>query len=441
MPGRTTLIKGASVATVDASDTVIDDGYVLIEGSVIAAVGHTADAPAAADQVIDASGGIIIPGLINLSQQPSALLAPGFGLRPGWDAAALSARLAGSLTAAERLAAARVAALGMLASATTTAVNDLDAGLGPDESGALRQAQQDLGLRAVITVGLDTGSPVADQIAGVREVLTGQPDGSVGLRVDAGASCRVSGGCSDELVSAAHALATEAGLTISTPVAVGAGYLGHVHRLGTTDVQYLQSLGLLDRHWLLRHACILRDEEADAIGASGATVVHTATADGAAGRDICPVRRLRERGARVTVGTDPLFDPSATDLIEQLKTTMLVQAQIHLDPTSLSATQALRMATIDAATALGRQDTLGSLEVGKKADLAVFDLTTAATTVWHDPVSILLRSLHGRDVRHLFVDGSPVIAQGATTALDGSQTRELIAEVRAASTRIVAALC
>jgi 5-methylthioadenosine/S-adenosylhomocysteine deaminase len=128
---------------------------------------------------------------------------------------------------------------------------------------------------------------------------------------------------------------------------------------------------------------------------------------------------------------------TSVDMLEQMKAVRLFQNQLCLDPSAVTPEQALRMATIDGARSIGMEDRIGSLEEGKEADIAVFDLEQPASAVSHDALGVAIHSLRGRDVRWLFVAGEALVREGELTRVDASTRREIVAEARARAAELL----
>src|SRR5690606_13920456 len=115
----------------------------------------------------------------------------------------------------------------------------------------------------------------------------------------------------------------------------------------------------------------------------------------------------------VTLGSDGPMVDTTVDMVEQMKAVQLFQAQLHRDPLAVPADDALAMATCDAAASIGLGDEIGSLEPGKRADVAIFDLATPACGVWHDPLTALISSRG--TLRTVLVDGEKLVSEGSFT--------------------------
>lgn len=446
---RHTLVEGGVVLTMDAQRSRYDDGYVLIRDGMIAAVGARSDLPAnaTADAVrVDAAGCVVVPGLINTHQHHWYNLFKGLGggmLLEQWIENLLRPT-AEAIRPAEIEAASRLACVEMLATGTTTCLNHsvsasdhetVAATLGPVVESGMRQ----LFAKEVRPRDLEGQLALAEE---VHRKWNGAADGrvTVGLVLESTAHWVAMGMCSSELIVRGNELAARLGAPISDHIAGGtmsreSGYLRFVLELGRTDVEFLHGLGVLDRKWVLAHAINATDRDIELIAASGATVSHTPTSESSRGGGITPIKRFRDAGILVSLGSDgPMVDTSV-DMLEQMKAVMLFQNQLHRDPLAITPERALAMATCDAAEALDLGASLGSLEAGKRADVAVFDLETPAAGVWHDPVAALVQS-RGK-LRSLLVDGEELVRDEEFTRVGIDEVDEILGEARARATELL----
>jgi cytosine/adenosine deaminase-related metal-dependent hydrolase len=130
---------------------------------------------------------------------------------------------------------------------------------------------------------------------------------------------------------------------------------------------------------------------------------------------------MLERGIPVGLGTDGAYVNCSPDMVEQMKFAALLQNVTHMDPTLISSERAIEMATIDGARAIGLDHLIGSLEVGKKADLVAFDLGRAHTTVSNRPIGALVFSAHGTDADTVVVNGRVVLRDGELAGFSREQ--------------------
>jgi len=126
----------------------------------------------------------------------------------------------------------------------------------------------------------------------------------------------------------------------------------------------------------------------------------------------------------VAIGTDGAASNNDLDLLGETRTAALLAKAIAANPSALDAHSALRMATLNGARALGLEQQIGSLEIGKQADLVAFDLSGLAQQPVYDPVSQLLYACSRHEVRHVWVDGKPLVEDGRLTRLDEHELNE-----------------
>jgi 5-methylthioadenosine/S-adenosylhomocysteine deaminase len=148
------------------------------------------------------------------------------------------------------------------------------------------------------------------------------------------------------------------------------------------------------------------------IARMGASLVYTPASESIRGGGVAPVLNAYRAGVNVALGTDgPMVDYSV-DMIEQMKTCSMMQHVRHLDPTIMPPESTIEMATINGARALGLGDEIGSLEPGKRADIAIFDLRKSHVGILHRPISSLIYAGKGTDASLVMVDGQIVYRDG-----------------------------
>jgi 5-methylthioadenosine/S-adenosylhomocysteine deaminase len=444
------VVEGGTVVTMDAARSRHDDGYVLVQDGAIAEVGERSElSEGVADGSVrlDAGGCVVVPGLINTHQHPWYNLFKGLGggmLLEQWIQNLLRPT-AEAIGPAEIEVASRLACLEMLLTGTTACLNHsvtasdeevVAAALDPVVASGMRQ----FFAKEVRPHDLEGQLELAEQ---VHRRWHGAADGriTIGLVLESTAHWVAMGTSSEELIVRGNEVAERLGARISDHVAGGtmsreSGYLRFMLEMGRTDIEFLHDLGVLDHKWVLAHAIHARDRDIELIAADGASVAHTPTSESSRGGGITPVKRFRDAGIRVSLGSDgPMVDTSV-DMIEQMKAAILFQNQLHRDPLALTPIDALAMATCDAAAALGLAKSLGSLEPGKRADIAIFDLDNPACGVWHDPVTALVQS-RGR-LRAVLVDGEVLVRDGEPTRASADEVGEILADARQRADELLA---
>jgi 5-methylthioadenosine/S-adenosylhomocysteine deaminase len=214
----------------------------------------------------------------------------------------------------------------------------------------------------------------------------------------------------EELIVRGYELARRLGLKITAHISGGTfslekGFLKYLRETGRTDVRYLMQLGILDPHWVLIHGIHCTELDIEQMAKVGCSLVYTPSSESIRGGGISPFANAQRAGVNTALGTDgPMVDYSV-DMVEQMKVCALMQHVRHLDPTRMPVERTLEMATINAAKALGLEAELGSLEVGKRADIVVFDLDKPYVGVLHRPLTSFVTAGKGSDARAVLVDG------------------------------------
>ncbi|MFM8530338.1 MAG: amidohydrolase family protein, partial [Ilumatobacteraceae bacterium] len=386
-------IRHATLVTVDSENRVLDDATVTVTDGIITSISVGDDEPTTAAppdvEEIDARGAIVMPGLINAHTHLAMTMFRGFAddmnlqgflgrLFPveervlSADTIALGARLA----FAESFRAGCTAALDMfwwpeITQAEAAAAGfDVQAGPvfigfpGPDHTAfadRLRKAQRTGPHRWIFAHGTYTMRP--DELDEVGR-----------LAHDTGARFHIHASENQSEVDDVRA------------------------RFGRSPVELLDDHGLLRPGTVLAHAVVLTDAEIERIANTGTAVAHCPLSNLKLASGVCRVPELLAAGATVGLGTDGSASSNDLDLFLAMRIAALLQKGTRLDATVLPAAQVLRLATIDAARALGIDDTTGSIEVGKRADLVLLDADSPTLTPAYDPVSTIVYAASRADV-------------------------------------------
>ncbi|TXS96766.1 TRZ/ATZ family hydrolase [Parahaliea maris] len=191
-----------------------------------------------------------------------------------------------------------------------------------------------------------------------------------------------------------------------------------VETTGERPIDSLDRLGLLGPRTQCVHMTDLGKQDIALLAASGAHVVHCPRSNMKLGSGICPVTALQEAGVNLALGTDGAASNNTLNLFAELQAAALLAKVSRLDASALPAAAALEMATLGGARALGIDDQVGSLEVGKQADLIAVDLSGPATQPVHNALSQLVYACNGSEVTHNWVAGQPLLRDGRLTTID-----------------------
>lgn len=190
---------------------------------------------------------------------------------------------------------------------------------------------------------------------------------------------------------------------------------------GERPMARLARLGLLGPRFQAVHMTQISDEDLSLLVENNASVIHCPESNLKLASGFCPVERLWLAGINVAVGTDGAASNNDLDLLGETRTAALLAKAVANSATALDAHRALRMATLNGARALGLESEVGSIELGKAADLVAFDLSGLAQQPVYDPVSQLIYAT-GRDcVKHLWVAGKHLLHNGKLTRMDEQQ--------------------
>ena len=187
---------------------------------------------------------------------------------------------------------------------------------------------------------------------------------------------------------------------------------------GVRPLQRLASLGLLGPRFQAVHMTQISDADIALLVESNSNVIHCPESNLKLASGFCPVEQLWQAGVNVAIGTDGAASNNDLDLLGETRTAALLAKAVSSNASALSAHAALRMATLNGARALGLDEQTGSLELGKLADIAAFDLSGLAQQPVYDPVSQLIYAGGRHCTKHLWVGGKQLLDDGQLTRLD-----------------------
>lgn len=421
------LIKGGVVVTCDAGHRVVEGDVAVSDGRIVA-VGPDAGASLpAGSPTLDARGSVVMPGLvqghIHLVQTLFRGLADDVTLltwlrRYIWPLE--TAHDEASLKASAELG------LAELLRGGTTTILDMGTVHGHD---VVLDACQRSGIRALSGKALmdeGEGAPAGmleDTTHGLREAerMAKAWPATPGARVRHAYCPRFILSCSEDMLRGAAALSAETGGLLHTHAAEQAEERAAVRALrGDDDVAALARCGVTGERAVLAHGVQLTDAEIDSIARAGTAVVHCPSSNLKLGSGIARVEALRKAGVRVGLGADGAPCNNHLDGFVELRLAALL-SKVTAGTASLPARDALRLATIEGARALGLDAEIGSIEPGKRADITVVDIQDLHTAPAVDLFSTLVYACQSRDVRHVVVDGQVVVRDRELLTLDAGR--------------------
>lgn len=431
-----TVLSGATVITMDGARRVLTDGAVAFT-DVLLAIGSTVEVLAAhpdAD-VIDCSGRVVLPGFVNTHTHLFQTLLKGLGddrVLSDWFLT-MTGPSAVRLTPEDCYAGALHGCAEALTTGTTTLLDFMyvhpTAGLGD----AVATAMFDVGIRGVMargymTAGSDVGAPPEliqplDVAMADAERLIGEWN-VPGSRISVGLAPCMSWTVDEATLRETRALADRTGALVTMHLAESPFDVAEsVRRFGVRDVPFAADTGLLGPDLLAVHCVQVDGQDLDLIQKSDTKVSHNPCSNLYLGSGFAPVPAMQRRSITVGLASDGPASSSNHSMLQAMKFAALLHKGVHRDPEIMTAEKALEMATIDGARALGLQESIGSLEVGKRADLVVLDMSNLCVTPVHAAVSSLVYSQRGDEVDRVYVDGRLVVDGGVLATVDQEEVR------------------
>jgi 5-methylthioadenosine/S-adenosylhomocysteine deaminase len=431
-PGLELLITGGDIITMDADRRIILDGAIAVSGGTIVAVGTSSELIAAHPNAprLDASGCVVTPGFVNTHQHmtgdPLARSCTPDDLAPGESIFSWAVPLNDAHTPDDDGVAATLTLVDSLLNGVTTVI---EAGtIGHLEPAA--QAAREVGIRAGLGVwgwDIEHGpftAPTAETLARQAETLDLLPAGGL---VEGWVTLVGHDLASDELLAGAADLARSRGahmtMHISPTSNDPAAYLA---RAGVRPLVHFDRLGMLGAHLMLAHAVWLDDEEVALVRSSGTSIAYCPWAYLHHGQGVFQEGKhmaMHRAGVAIGLGCDAPNANDGVDILDAARLAVGIAKDAAIDPTCCSAYDGLEMATIGGATAAGMADRIGSIEVGKSADVVVHDATAPQWRPRGNPVQQLIWAAQGRTVRDVLVAGRTVVRDRRCTTVDEDALR------------------
>ncbi len=416
-PAADLLITNGIVMTMDADNRILANGSVTVNGDTIAAIAPAAPGGQAARQVIDAGGGIIMPGLVNTHTHAAMTLFRGLADDlPLMDWLNDHIFPAEALLDPDRVHAGTLLGCAEMILSGTTCFCDMYL-----FTESVARAAKTAGLRAVVGEVLydfpsPSYGPIADGFTYTRRLIeTWRDDPLIRIAVEPHSPYL----CSPDLLSDAADMARQNSVRMVTHLSETRQEVDRIQSAyGATPVQHLANLGVLGSHLLACHCVVLSQPDMALLARHNVNVSHNPESNMKLAAGVAPVADLIALGVCTGLGTDGCSSNNNLDLLAEMDTAAKLHKASCLDPTVMDAATVLRMATIDGARALGLDHLTGSLEVGKKADIIVIDTRKPHLTPMYHPASHLVYAVGGSDVSASVVNGRVLMKDRRLLHLD-----------------------
>ncbi len=426
---RLIVRNAARIVTMDGGQELVD-ADILIEDGVIRAVGSVPDGDG---EVIDARGCVVTPGLVNthhhLYQSLTRAVPAGqdallFGwlktLYPIWA----------RYEPEDMFVSAQLGLAELALSGCTMSSDHLYLFPNGSRLEDTIEAAETVGIRfhptrGAMSVGESAGGLPPDSVVeaepailnDMERVVDAFHDRSPGAMVRVGLAPCSPFSVSTGLMADAAALARDKGVMLHTHLAENDEDIAYsLSQFGCRPGQYAEDLGWTGEHVWHAHCVKLDAGEIDLFARSGTGVAHCPCSNCRLGSGIAPVRQMRDAGVKVGLGVDGSASNDAGHLLGEARQAMLLQ-RVRNGADAMSARETLEIATLGGARVLGRGDELGSIEPGKRGDLAIWDVSGLGAAGSWDPVAALV--LCGPfQVRDLVVEGRRVVREGRLAGVE-----------------------
>ncbi|MCY3754119.1 MAG: 8-oxoguanine deaminase [Alphaproteobacteria bacterium] len=435
-----TWVRNADVVvTMDGDRSEPANAHVLVEDGKIASVGSTGPEDPSGWEIIDAAGCVVTPALVNTHHHlyqtlTRAVPAGQDALLFGWLKALYPvwARMRPEdMFASAQLGLAELALSGCGTSSDHLYIFPDGVRLEDTIEAAAGIGLRFHATRGAMSVGESAGGLPPDSLvereADILEdcirVIDAFHDPSEGAMVRVGVAPCSPFSVSRDLMRDAALLAADKGVRLHTHLAENAEDVAFsLERFGCRPGDYAEELGWLGDHVWHAHCTALDPAEISLFARTGTGVAHCPSSNCRLGSGIAPVRAMLDAGVPLGLGVDGSASNDSGSLLPEARQAMLLQ-RVRNGAAAMSAREALEMATRGGARLLGRAGELGSLETGRRADLAVWDVSGLAAAGAWDPVAALV--LCGPfPVRDLLVEGRPVVRDGVLTRVDAAGVAE-----------------
>lgn len=411
------LIKNANIIALDDQDSIVE-GSVYIRDGIISAIGRVEKAIKSVCKVIDAEGGFLLPGFVQTHVHTGQTLFR--GMADDVDLLTWLSRYIWPLEAAHNsssvYASARLSMLEMLSSGTTTY---MDMGLVKNLDFIVKAAEES-GMRAVIAKMLmDSGEGLPSSLVESLSVSEAEVRGLVKnyhakgdnrIRIALGPRFALSS--KRESLIRASEIARDLGIMITTHSSENIKEILAVRDIsGRSNIAYLDECGIIDRNSVIAHCIWLQKEDFSILKERGASVAHCPSANMKLASGFARIPEMMDYGINVSLGADGAPCNNNLSILREIRHSALIHKP-RTGPKKMDAKTVLKMATIYGAKALGMEKEIGSIELGKKADLIIINRNSVHVNPVDNPYSAVVYSAQEADIKCVIIDGRVVLKDG-----------------------------
>lgn len=395
------VIKNALAVLPQDAEDVVKETSIYIEGDRIAAIG---DAPSgfAEDKVIDGKDKLVIPGLINCHTHSYMSF-----MRNAADDLSFMDWLFGTIDPIEQQMSdedtywgANLAIIEMMKSGTTC-FNDMQMNIHQTT-----RAVKESGMRAVICRGLvGSGNDEAGQMR-LRQAYEERDAAKDCDRLTFRLGPHAPYTCDDGFLKIVAEEAKKENMGIHMHLSESVSEIEQIQeKYGCTPIALAEKCGIFDVPAIAAHCVQVTEEDIDILKRKNVSVVTNPASNMKLGNGFAPIGRMLEKGVNVCLGTDGAASNNCLNMFHELSLLTLIHKGTGRTPQCVSAKEGFRIATINGARALGLEEEIGSIEIGKKADLAILDLNVPSLTPRNNLIAGLSYSANGSEVDTVIING------------------------------------
>lgn len=426
------LVINATIITMDRERRILKEYGMAVLGDSIIEIGSSADLLKKynSEQVLNAKGKYIFPGMINTHNHMFQVLFKGIGKEKpllGWLEEAIQKPYF-NITTEDIYLAAKVSCIEQIKSGVTTVVDYQYAHGQPNLSDAVCQAMEDIGIRGILARGYTESSGFPKYTG--KEIVENEDDFFKDVR-RLHEKYKDSSTIDIALAPGIIWVMSEDGFEKCAKLAKELDTFNTIHTLeteedneysmaehGMSTIDFYEKTGILSAKFLAVHCAQINAEEIKKFKKYDVKVSYNAISNMLIGYKTLPVKDLLEEGITVGIATDGAASNDNQNMMEVLKVSTLWQKAFYRDPSVIPALKVLEMATIDGAEAVFKKQEIGSLEVGKKADFFIFNHLKCNTTPLYDPIVSIVLSADENNVETSVIGGKVIMENYRIAGID-----------------------
>ena len=414
------LIRNCTILPMSGKG-IIEKGFIAVKDGKISQIGKAAEAfSIKAKRTLNGQGKVALPGLVNCHTHAAMTLFRGVAEDKPFDEWWRETiwPLEQKLMRSHIYDGSLLGCLEMIKSGTTCFADMYF------HEDAVAEAVKKSGLRAVLAPGIieagdsKMGRKMLQEAIEIAREYHGCADGRINIRLGP----HTASTCSPELLKEARKAASKLKIGLHIHLAESKSMAEAVRKnFGLSEVELLEKVDFLKPDVLAAHCIHLSEKDMQIIKRHDVKVAYNPVANMKLASGVPEIHDFLKLGVTVGIGTDGAACNNSFDMFESMKIAALLQKIFYMDPTVLPAEKVLKMATIEGAKALGLENIVGSLEVGKKADLILINFEKPHLTPMHDVYANLVYSAHGSDVDTVIVDGEILMENRKVKTLNESE--------------------